>query len=193
MLRDGELRGMRWEDLDEKRCIYHVRQQQSRSHGMGTTKTESSTAEIAVPSVLLDALQDHKKRQATMRLLKGEHWQDNDLIFATSKGTPLLHNWFSKRIKGKSLNEEIVERAGLRRVSEHTLRKTGSTILETDLGAPREVVQAALRHRRQSVTDVYVRYDAESLRPWIEKLAAQIVDGLPITCPQTTTILAATG
>ena len=37
-----------------------------------------------------------------------------------------------------------------------TLRKTGSTILETEPGAPREAVQAALRYKRVSVTDVYV-------------------------------------
>jgi integrase len=64
MLRDGELRGMRWADLKEKRAVYHVRQQHSRAHGMGTTKTETSETEIAVPDVLLDALRQHKKQQA---------------------------------------------------------------------------------------------------------------------------------
>ena len=191
MLRDGEFRGMRWSDLDEERFTYHVRQQQSRKHGMGTTKTESSTAEIPVPAVLLDVLREHRKCQAEMRLKKVK-WQDNDLIFPTSRGTPLYHNWFCKKINGKSLNEEIAERAGVRRISEHSFRKTGATILETELGAPRQVVQAALRHKR-SVTDIYVGYDADKLRPYIEELAAMITDGLPITCPQTAPILAASG
>jgi integrase len=193
MLRDGELRGMRWADLKEKRAVYHVRQQHSRAHGMGTTKTETSETEIAVPDVLLDALRQHKKQQAELRLKKGDKWQDNDLIFPTSKGTPLYHNWFCKKVAGASLNEEIAKRAGVRRISEHSLRKTGATILETELGASREIVKAALRHRRDSVTDVYVSYDAESLRPHIDKLAALVTDDLPSTFPQTPPILAASG
>jgi hypothetical protein len=117
-------------------------------------------------------------------LKKGDKWQDNDLIFPTSKGTPLYHNWFCKKVAGASLNEEIAKRAGVRRISEHSLRKTGATILETELGASREIVKAALRHRRDSVTDVYVSYDAESLRPHIDKLAALVTDDLPSTFPQ---------
>ena len=128
-----------------------------------------------------------------MRLKKGEKWEDNDLIFTTSKGTPLPHNWFCKQIKGMSLNARIAEDAGVRRISEHTLRKTGATILETELGAPRQVVQAALRHRRTSVTDVYVRYDAEALRPYIEELAEVVTDSLPTSCPQTLPTLANSG
>ena len=193
MLRDGEFRGMRWADLDEEQAVYHVRQQHSRSYGMGTTKTESSEAEIPVPAVLLDALRQHKKHQAEQRLKKGDKWQDNDLIFPTSKGTPLYANWFCKKVAGTSLNEKIAAQAGVRRVSEHTLRKTGSTILETELGATREVAMAALRHTGKSVTDLYVRYDVESLRPHIDKLAALVTEGLPTTCPQTGPILTTSG
>ena len=41
------------------------------------------------------------------------------------------------------MNEEIAERADIRRISEHSLRKTGATILETELGVSREIVKAA--------------------------------------------------
>ena len=145
MLRDGELRGLRWADLNEKRRVCCIEQQQSRGHGMTTTKTEASQAEIPVPSILLDVLCEHKRTQASIRL-KATKWEDNDLIFCTSKGTPMYHNWFVRKINGKSLNGRIAEAAGVRYVSEHTLRKTGATILETELLAPRQVVQAALRH-----------------------------------------------
>ena len=79
---------MQWADYSEKRRVYHVRQQQSRKHGMGTTKTESSEAEIPVTKVLLDALREHRNRQAPVRLKKKEKWQDNGLIFATVEGHP---------------------------------------------------------------------------------------------------------
>ena len=192
MLRDGELRGLRWADLDEERKVCRIEQQQSRKHGMTTTKTAASEAEIPVPSVLLDALREHKKRQAEVRL-RVRKWQDNDLIFCTAKGTPLLHNWFVRKINGKSLNERISEAAGLRRVSEHTLRKTGATLLEVELRVPRAVVQAALRHQRQNVTDVYVNYDAQAVGPYIEELATLVTKDLATTWPQTDAILADSG
>ena len=116
--------------------------------------------------------------------LKMREWEDNDLIFCTSKGAPMFHTWFTRKIHGKSLGERIAEKAGVRYVSEHTLRKTGATILETELLAPRRSVQAALRHRGQSVTDVYVNYDSEAVRPYIEKLAAVVfAHNLPTNSP----------
>ena len=187
MLRDGELRGLKWSDLDEEGRVCRIQRQHSRKHGMTTTKTAASEAAIPIPSVLIDALREHRQRQASMRL-RVRKWNDNDLIFSTSKGTPMYWNWFTKKLHGKSLGERIAEAAGVRYISEHTLRKTGATILETELRAPRQVVQAALRHERQHVTDVYVRYDAEALRPYIEELA-----DLATTWPQTQGIVLAPG
>lgn len=122
-----------------------------------------------------------------MRLAKGDKWQSLDLIFPTGKGTPASH------IASKKWHLGIVEAGGLRYVSLHTLRKTGTTILETEIGASREEVQAALRHKRPTVIDVYVAYKVEQRRQHIDKLAALITDGVPITCPQIRSILAASG
>ncbi|MFP6644924.1 MAG: tyrosine-type recombinase/integrase, partial [Candidatus Latescibacterota bacterium] len=143
MLRDGELRAMRWRSLDEKKGTYFVCETQSRSHGFTTTKTASSEAEVPVPGILLDELRDHRKRQAEMRMKKGDKWQDHGLIFTTAKGTPMPYNWFCK-----GTDAEIAKRAGVRRVSLHTLRKTGASILES-LGADRAETQEALRHKRR--------------------------------------------
>ncbi len=122
--------------------------------------------------------------------LKMREWEDNDLIFCTNKGTPMYYTWFTRKIQGRCLGERIAEAAGVRYVSEHALRKSGATIMETELHAPRQVVKAALRHRGQSVTDVYVNYDSEAVRPFVEELAAVV---LPTTCPQTDAILANSG
>ncbi|MFP6590156.1 MAG: tyrosine-type recombinase/integrase, partial [Candidatus Latescibacterota bacterium] len=149
--------------------------------------TEASEAEVPVPGILLDALRDHKVRQAEIRLKKGDKWRDHDLIFPTGKGTPVSH------IASEKWHPGIVEAAGLRYVSLHTLRKTGATILETEIGASRQEVQAALRHKRPTVTDVYVAYQVEQRRHHIDRLAALITVDLPTACPQTRSILAAFG
>jgi integrase len=79
MLRDGEFRGMRWGDLDEDEGTFFVGHHQSRQHGFTTTKTASSQATVPVPQLLLELLREHRKRQAELRLRKGEKWQDHEL------------------------------------------------------------------------------------------------------------------
>ena len=96
----------------------------------------------------------------------GEH----DLIFTTRNGTPLGHCWYSDTL-GKSL----AEKSGLRPISLHTFRKTGASILES-LGVSRAETQVALRHKRPSVTDTYVRVYMEERREHIEQTANLLFD-----------------
>ena len=176
LLRDGELRAMRWTNLDEEQGLYFVRETHSRSHGFTTTKTASSQAQVPVPRALLDALRQHRKRQAEWRLKEGTRWQEQGLIFVTSKGTVLPHNWL-----GKALNAAIAHSAGVRRVSLHTLRKTGASMLES-LGVSRAETQEALRHKRPTVTDGYVSVYMEQRRQHIEQLAELLTQ--PPSFPQ---------
>jgi integrase len=171
MLRDGELRAMRWANLEEEEGTYSVRETHSRSHGFTTTKTASSEAEVPVPQVLLDELAEHKRRQAEMRLRKGDKWRDDGLIFTTSKGTVVPHHWYYR-----SLKPEISIRADVRAVSLHTLRKTGASILES-LGVSRAETKVALRHKRNTVTDDYVSVYMEQRREHIEEVAALLTEG----------------
>ena len=155
---------MKWANLDWDQGLYYVRETQSRVHGFTSTKTEVSEAPVPVPRVLLEALSAHRKQQAESKLLKGGGWQDQDLIFTTSKGTPLPHWQMSSR-----WHPAIVKTAGLH-VSLHTLRKTGGSILE-GMGVSRSETMAALRHKRGTVTDRYVGIDMEQRRQHIEALA----------------------
>ena len=169
MLRDGELRAMRWEGLDEERGLYFVRETHSRGHEFTTTKTASSEADVPVPEVLLEELRLHSKRQTEQRLKKGAKWQDTGLIFTTSKGSVLPPNWFHTELKA-----EICQNAGIRQVSLHTLRKTGASLLES-LGVSRPETQEALRHKRATVTDGYVAVYMDQRRVHIEQLAALLI------------------
>ena len=42
MLRDGEVRAMKWGNLNWEDGLYYIRETQSRSHGITPEKTESS-------------------------------------------------------------------------------------------------------------------------------------------------------
>jgi integrase len=55
----------------------------------GDTKTAKSRRTLALPQAAVQALRDHRKRQAEDRLAAGSLWQDHGLVFASAVGTPL--------------------------------------------------------------------------------------------------------
>jgi integrase len=55
----------------------------------GDTKTEKSRRTLEIPDEVAKALKAHHTRQAKQRLLAGEEWLDNDLVFATGTGRPI--------------------------------------------------------------------------------------------------------
>ena len=55
----------------------------------GDTKTAKSRRTLALPQAAVQALRDHRKRQAEDRLAAGALWQDHGLVFASAIGTPL--------------------------------------------------------------------------------------------------------
>ena len=47
----------------------------------GDTKTRKSRRLLKLPRKAVEALREHRKRQAAERLQAGEQWQDHDLVF----------------------------------------------------------------------------------------------------------------
>jgi integrase len=56
----------------------------------GEPKTSRSRRTVPLPVSLVGALSDHRRKQGERRLKKGPDYQHNDLVFATSEGTPIL-------------------------------------------------------------------------------------------------------
>ena len=171
MLRHGELRAMRWAHLDWDERLYRVRETCGR-HGFSSAKTAASEAAVPVPEVLIEALHRHQIHQANQPRprRRRKRWQDQGLIFCTATGGPLPATQITAR-----WHPRIIERAELRYVTVHTLRKTGATILEGITGVSREETQEALRHRRPTITDRYVAIDMEQRRRHVETLADLLV------------------
>jgi hypothetical protein len=55
----------------------------------GDTKTAKSRRTLALPEAAVQALREHRKRQAEDRLTAGALWQDHGLVFASAIGTAL--------------------------------------------------------------------------------------------------------
>lgn len=124
-LREGEILGLRWEDIDLDRGMVRVRKQFQRIDGkprLCDLKTESSRRDINLPPMLVAQLRAHRARQAEERLAC-PRWQDWTLIFPSTVGTPLDPQNLMKRFKA------LLAKADLPDMRFHDLRHSCATLL----------------------------------------------------------------
>ena len=98
-----------------------------------------------MPDVCVKALQTHRSRQAGERLAAGNRWEDHNLVFASTIGTPLDPRNVSRRFA------DLCKTAGIRHIRLHDLRHTCATPLLAQVVAPR-VVMETLGHSGISLT-----------------------------------------
>lgn len=170
-MRQGELLGLRWADVEWTVGTVQIRQQVGRVKGgmaFMEPKTAKSRRTVALPTLAVEALRRHRNRQLEERLLAGSLWQDHDLVFASRVGSPVERQNLMRRSFWP-----ILDRAELRRIRFHDLRHTAATLLLTQ-GIHPKVVQERLGHATISVTmDVY-----SHVMPNLQQEAAQKLDKL---------------
>ena len=111
-LRPEEAIGLQWTNLQlgdrgvvqVSRVIHDLRGGGWRWHD---PKTRNGTRSIVFPSELAAKLADHRRRQLEQKLRSGQSWQDNDLVFCTSLGTPIRPCALQKEFR------VVANRAGL--------------------------------------------------------------------------------
>ena len=171
-LRQGELLGLRWEDVDLKAGRLTVRRQVQRSRdgsGMigGPTKNKKART-IRLGEVAIEALKAHRDAQAEEVASAKGLWKDPGLVFASTIGTPLEPS----NLVGRSF-KPLLGWAGLPIVRFHDLRHACATLLLSE-GVPVKVVQEVLGHSSVSVTmDVY-----SHVLPDMQEKAAAAMDEL---------------
>jgi integrase len=169
-LRQGEVLGLYWEDVDLDRATLRIRAQLQRDPDSGEliradTKTARSRRTLPIPVSVLAALTEHRERQRSEQAA-ADSWADPRWVFATRLGTPI-----HPRNDYRSFRE-IIRRTGLRVVRVHDLRHTAASILLAE-GVPARVVMEILGHSQISVTlNTYAH-----VAPDIARDAAQRVEG----------------
>ena len=175
-LRQGELLGLRWSDLDLGASVLHVRYAMQRVNGKPTLtepKTERSRRTLHTPQVAVKAFRSQRVQQSKERLLAGANWQDLDFVFATSIGTPvdarnLIRHFERALIRAKLLltkeerkaKREEAERAGEPyheppRLHFHSLRHSCASLLLIQK-VPARTVMELLGHSEIRLTmDTY--------------------------------------
>lgn len=93
-MRPEEYLALKWSDLDLHAGTATVRRTLIWRKGggwyFGEPKTSRSRRTIPIPRSLVGELVDHRRKQAESRLKKGADYQNNDLVFASGEGTPIL-------------------------------------------------------------------------------------------------------
>lgn len=147
-LRQGELLGLSWSDVDLAGRELTVRTTLQRIRGdifFLEPKTARSRRTIALPDFVVDALHAHRGRQMGEKLLAADQWETSDLIFTTPFGKPL-----TDRV-ARDHFYRILDRAGLRRQRFHDLRHCCASLLIARHVEPR-VVMETLGHSTIGMT-----------------------------------------
>jgi integrase len=152
-LREGELLGLKWEDIDLDVGSLAVRRtlSEARSGRFFEAPKNGKGRSIKLTRQAVEALRTHRKRQNEERLRFGTLWQDSGLVFPAQTGTPMN----AKNLTARSF-KPLLERAGLSRtVRLHDLRHTCATLL-LGKGVHPKIVQELLGHATIAITlDTY--------------------------------------
>jgi integrase len=162
-LRQGELLGLVWRDIDLDAGIVTVRRSLARNDTGGFSlqppKTARSRRTISIPELGIAALRRQRRQIAAMRLAAGAAWRDqHDLVFADPIGRPLSGSLVTKQFS------DALRKAGLPHVRFHDLRHTYAT-LAIAAGVSLRTVADALGHSSITVTaDTYAHVTPEMKR-----------------------------
>lgn len=168
-LRQGELLGLKWEDIDFSSGILQVKRQLQRVPGKGVRlsepKTKAGRRQIQLGPESVNQLIIHRRRQDIER--EGDRWEEHGLVFPSSVGTPTGQRNLIRSFK------RLLKKAGLPDIRFHDLRHTAATLMLLN-GIPLIVVSRRLGHSKPSVTlDIYGHY-----LPGMQAEAAVMMDEL---------------
>lgn len=149
-LRQGELLGLRWADIDlaTRRLRVEVTlQYRKREFSVEPTKTPKSRRTIGLPAPAAEMLTRHRQKQLEQRLLVGPEWDSrfDGLVFTNPFGRPLDGRYLTVRF------QNLVSRAGLGAIRFHDLRHAAATLMLAS-GTDLKVVSEVLGHSAIATT-----------------------------------------
>jgi len=116
------------------------------------TKTPKSRRTLALARRCVTALREQKTRQTADRLAAGPLWQDNNLVFASTIGTPLDNHNVRRQFR------KITESAGLGSTwVPRELRHTFVSLLSAH-GVPVEAIALLAGHNQTATTELVYRH-----------------------------------
>lgn len=158
-LRVGEVRGLRWADIDFEAGTMRVQRQLHAKSISVTRITAPKYAEerlIYLPPEALDVLRAQRRKQAEQRIARGVDWIEDDisrdLVFRQPNGEAHGEKTILTAVR------QVGKAIGIPDLHPHDLRHSYA-IAALRSGADVKTVQHNLGHKKASMTlDVYVAY-----------------------------------
>jgi integrase len=148
-MRQAEILGLRWADVDLDAGMLRVRQTLQRIGGetyIKEPKTARSRRTLALTPSLVAALLAHRDRQEFERKRAGADWHESGLVFTSTIGTPLDARNLTREYK-----RHLVAAALPIELRFYDMRHAAASLLVAD-GLPITAVSAMLGHALTSTT-----------------------------------------
>ena len=150
-LRRGELLGLKWDDIDLKNGVLHVRRQVMRQEGKmveAPLKTKNSYRSIAIPADAVEVL----------KMQRDKIGNGSEYVFPSPTGGPMSSDSVLHML------QRVLKRAGLERIRFHDLRHTFAT-LALQNGVDVKTVSGMLGHYSAGFTlDTYAHVTTAAQR-----------------------------
>ncbi|MEN2742499.1 site-specific integrase [Microbacterium sp. X-17] len=167
-VRRGEALALRWNDIHLANGHAALRGSLTRRESglvVSGVKTKASRRTVALSPTMIDLLRRHKAAQAAERLHAGHLWEASNLVFTTASGAPVEPQNVLRTVR------EAAKKAGLQRVTVHSLRHTYATAALLN-GVALKVVSANLGHASIQITaDTYGHVTDDAARAAAVKVA----------------------
>ena len=175
-MRQMELLGLKWSDLDWNKRTLRVERQLLRPNDsdvkFSAPKTRHGKRSILLGFRTVDVLRSHFQRQLELKKVAKDKWVESGLMFTTGSGGPIHPRNLLKEYK------ELLKTAGLPDIRFHDLRHTAASLL-LNQNVPVITVSRRLGHARASITlDIYGH-----LIPTMQDGVAEMIDNLVIPVP----------
>ncbi len=179
-MRFSELRGLSWSDVDWIKGTITVNRQIQDMPGVGSVsgapKTFAGTRTILLGETSLRELRAHKRRiEAESKACTG--WQDKDLVFPSSIGTPFSTTNLQKDFI------KLLSAASLPRIRFHDLRHTAASLMLKH-GVQVLVVSKILGHSNPSVTLNTYAHSTLDMQSEAASIMDEIVTPIPVSFSQ---------
>jgi integrase len=148
-MREGELLGLKWADIDLEEPGLVVRRTVYRKKGLGIVegepKTETSKRKILLPQFALETLLRHRDLQRDMREKADSRWIEQDIVFSNRTGSFISVQHLRRAFR------EMLRKADLPIIRFHDLRHSAATIL-VGMGVHMKQIQNLLGHSSITIT-----------------------------------------
>lgn len=161
-MRSGEIRALRWSDVDFENKMIHVNHtlcyRKGGEYYLGEPKTETSERSVPLLDGAAEAFENTHKKQLEQKELLGKLWKSypglEDLIFTSTTGYPINNSMICNKMK--TIERQIQKKhPDFPEITFHTLRHIFATRC-IENGMQPQILKTILGHRKLATTmDLY--------------------------------------